>query len=125
MSEIIGIGCDLCTIARMERLLEKQSFMDRCFTREEQEYLAGRGGMAASSAAALWAAKEAALKAFGVGLSIPMTDVEVRHLDSGRPVYALKGEALALSRDGRLHLSLSHEGGMAMAFCVWETQSGA
>ena len=120
MSEIIGIGCDLCAISRMEHLIQKQSFLDRCFTPAEQTYFSERGRMAASSAAAVWAAKEAALKAFGVGLAVPLTDVEVRHLNSGLPVYALHGKALTLVQGGRLHLSLSHEGGMALAFCVWE-----
>ena len=122
MSEILGIGCDLCAISRMEALIRNEAFLRRCLTAEEKAYLAERGRMAAASLAGIWAAKEAALKALGVGISLPLTEVGVRHLESGRPVYELSGKALALARGGSLSLSISHEGDMAMAFCVWSGQ---
>ena len=123
MSEVLGIGCDLCSISRMEQPLKSPSFMRRCLTEEEQAYLAGRGAMAAASLAGMWAAKEAALKALGVGISIPLTEVGVRHLPGGQPVYVLTGRALELVGEGRLSLSISHEGDMALAFCVWSGKS--
>ena len=54
---------------------------------------------------------------------IAMKDVAVLHMENGRPYYELRG--LARERaEGlgavRLHLSLSHEQGMAGAFCVLE-----
>ena len=121
-----GIGMDLCEIARFERILEKgDGFLRRYFSAEEQAYVLGRGQTAAQSAAALFAAKEAFLKAAGIGIGggVPLTDVAVRHEASGQPVYALAGKALekmqAMGAE-KAWLSLSHEAGMAAAVCVIE-----
>lgn len=121
-----GIGLDLCDIARFERILEKgDGFLRRYFTADEQAYLAGRGQTAAQSAAAMFAAKEAFLKAVGAGIGggIALTEVGVAHEASGRPVYALTGaaqEAVARMGAQQAWLSLSHEAGMAAAVCVVE-----
>ncbi len=119
MCEVRGVGFDLCAISRMEKQLENQAFMNRCFTPEEQAYVHARGLMASASMAAMWAAKEAAGKAFGCGLAFPLTDVEVLHSESGQPFYRLQGEALKRCDGGKLHLSLSHESDLAGAVCVW------
>lgn len=121
-----GLGMDLCEITRFEKVLERgDGFLQRFYAPEEQAYLAGRGAMVAQSAAAMFAAKEAFLKAAGIGISggVPLSDVAVHHEDSGRPVYALGGKALeVLHAMGAQEawLSLSHEAGMAAAVCVLE-----
>ena len=78
-----------------------------------------------ASAAADFAAKEAFLKAAGTGLREPfaLRDIEAVRLESGAPAYRFSGPAAAwVAEHGlRAHLSLSHEGGMALAFCVLET----
>ena len=118
MSDVRGVGLDLCEISRMEKMLEKPSFMKKVLTEKEQEYIASRGRMAAESLAAMWAAKEASLKAFGTGIIVPMTEVEVLH-DNGRPYYCLHGKAKELLENGQVFLSLTHEAGMAAAVCIW------
>ena len=121
-----GIGLDLCEINRFERILEKgDGFLRRYFTQEEQAYLAGRGNTAAQSAAAMFAAKEAFLKAVGVGIGggIALSEISVAHEENGRPSYVLTGaarEALASRGATQAWLSLSHETGMAAAVCVVE-----
>jgi holo-[acyl-carrier protein] synthase len=121
-----GIGLDLCEITRFERILEKgDGFLRRYFTQEEQAYLAGRGNTAAQSAAAMFAAKEAFLKAVGVGIGggIALSEIGVAHETSGQPAYVLTGaarEALASRGATQAWLSLSHEAGMAAAVCVVE-----
>lgn len=123
---MIGLGLDLCEIARMEKLLAKDdSFLNRYFTKEEQAYVKGRGQLAAHSMAALFAAKEAFLKALGLGIGggVELTEVAVHHQADGRPVYALTGKAAELlaERGGcRAHLSLSHEAGVAAAVALLE-----
>ena len=119
MSDVRGIGVDLCAIPRMEKLLGNERFLSRSFTPGEIAYIRSRGLMAGASMAGLWAAKEAAVKALGVGISLPLTEIEISHTRSGQPVYVLSGQALELSLGGHLHLSISHEGDMAAAFCVW------
>ena len=120
-----GLGMDLCAVERMEKILEGgDRFLQRFYTPEERDYLAGRGKAAAESAAAMYAAKEAFLKAIGTGLGgVPMTDIGVVHEASGQPRYALGEKALArMAQLGATEafLSLSHEAGMAAAVCVLE-----
>ena len=120
-----GLGMDLCAVERMEKILEGgDRFLQRFYTQEERDYLAGRGKAAADSAAAMFAAKEAFLKAIGTGLGgVPMAEIGVVHEASGQPRYALGEKALArMAQLGATEafLSLSHEAGMAAAVCVLE-----
>ena len=118
MSDIRGVGVDLCEISRMQELLDSGRSLRRMFTEEEQAYIAGKGTSAAQTMAGLFAGKEAVLKALGTGLSVALTDIVITHTDRGQPVATLTGKAAELG--GRVHLSITHEGGMAAAFAVWE-----
>ena len=123
MSEIIGIGTDLCAVSRMERAIQKQHFYERVFFDGERAYLDAKENARAQSAAAMFAAKEAVAKALGTGFIrgvMPWT-IEVTHDAAGRPGVRLHGDALARleALGGKaVHLSLSHEGDMATAFAV-------
>ncbi|MBQ3157589.1 MAG: holo-ACP synthase [Clostridia bacterium] len=112
-----GVGVDLCEIARMQALLDSGHSLRRMFTEEEQTYIRSKGASAAQTMAGLFAAKEAVLKALGVGLTIPMTDIVITHTELGQPVAGLHGKAA--EKGGRILLSISHEAGMAAAFAVW------
>ena len=64
-----GLGIDLCGVGRIERELKRgDAFLRRFFTNSERAYIASRGQMGAQSAAAMFAAKEAFLKAVGAGI---------------------------------------------------------
>ena len=125
MSKIIGIGTDLCAVSRMERAIQKQHFYERVFFEGERAYLEKKENARGQSAAAMFAAKEAVSKALGTGFIrgvMPWT-IEVTHDGAGRPGVRLHGDALARleALGGKaVHLSLSHEGDMAMAFAVVE-----
>lgn len=132
---IYGIGCDLCDITRIQKSLSGPhgaAFFRRVFGPVEQAALwpAERPpkGHRAASAAANFAAKEAFLKAAGTGLGGPFSlqEIEVVRLPSGAPEYRFSGKAAAWMADHgcRARLSLSHEGGMALAFCVLEQSGG-
>ena len=117
-----GLGIDLCEVGRIERELKRgDAFLRRFFTNSERAYIASRGQMGAQSAAAMFAAKEAFLKAVGGGIALD--EIAVEHLPGGAPVYRLTGAAQArLGELGaeRAFLSLTHEAGMAAAVCVIE-----
>ena len=113
-----GVGIDLCDIARMQAWLDEGRSMRRLFTQEEQAYISSKGATAAQTMAGLFAAKEAILKALGTGMSVAMTDIHITHTELGQPVATLTGKAAEFG--GRVHLSITHEGGMAAAFAVWE-----
>ena len=126
---VYGIGCDLCSIARMEKSLlgpHGAVFARRVFGPAEQAALglplaeeegtARRTAHTVASAAADFAAKEAFLKAAGTGLREPFSLCEAYRF-SGRSVQWVEARRL------RAHLSLSHEDGMAMAYCILETET--
>ena len=67
---IIGIGCDLAEVNRIQKALGQAGFAARVFTQREQDYCNSRGVQSAQSYAARFAAKEAFLKAIGTGRSL-------------------------------------------------------
>ena len=136
---LYGIGCDLCEIAHLEKSLSgphASAFVRRVYGEAERAALgldtpfsAGGRGSAhrLASAAANFAAKEAFLKAAGTGLREPFSlrEIEAVRLESGAPAYRFSGATAAWvqARGLTARLSLSHEGGMALAFCVLEAET--
>lgn len=123
---IIGTGIDTVEVARFQRFLDEdnQRLLDRLFTPLEQDYCRGKK-QAAACYAARFAAKEAFLKALGTGLrdGLGWTEVEVVNDPLGRPELRLHGTALQFltHRGGnQAHLSLSHDGGHAVAIVILE-----
>lgn len=121
---ITGIGLDVCQVARMEELLEKEHFLSRYFCEEEQEYIRSRGQMAAQTMAGIFAAKEALVKCLGTGFTdTRLCDIAVLHDKFGAPCYDLRG-SYALHAAQRsitaLHLSITHDGGIAAAVAIAE-----
>ena len=93
----------------------------------EEEGTARRTAHTVASAAADFAAKEAFLKAAGTGLREPFSlcEIEAVRLPGGAPAYHFSGRSAQWveARRLRAHLSLSHEDGMAMAYCILETET--
>ncbi|MDD9900702.1 MAG: holo-ACP synthase [Alphaproteobacteria bacterium] len=130
---ILGIGTDMASVDRLVQVLTAHDarFVARCFADEERDRVEGvaAGDMTRRAAgyAKRWAAKEACAKALGTGVSadVFLKDMVVVNDDGGRPSLDLRGGAAArlqyLTPAGfmpRLHLSISDEAGMAMAFVV-------
>jgi holo-[acyl-carrier protein] synthase len=119
---VIGIGIDLVEIDRFRRVLERRPGVSRrLFTRYELESLAQRTDPV-PGLAARFAAKEAAMKALGVGLgAFAFGDVEVRRLRSGAPELHVSGRAAALAGSkgvGAWSVSLTHTARTASAVVV-------
>ena len=122
---IVGFGLDVVEIARIERQLASATadrFLARCFTQGERAFC-DRFQDRAGRYAARFAAKEAASKALGVPEGIGFQDVEVVR-ERGAPTLVLSGVAArraAELRAARVHVTLSHDGGVAVAGVVLET----
>lgn len=119
---VISIGIDVCEIERVANLLTKRpGIASRLFTRRES--MTAEGVRTASSLAARFAAKEALIKALGGPIGLSWLEIEVITDGTGRPSFELSGavaEAAAGLGITRAHLSLSHDGGHAVAMVVCE-----
>ena len=120
--EMIGLGADLVDVDRFRAALARRAALaERLFTDAERDYALGQHDPA-MSLAARFGAKEAVMKALGVGIgSFALRDVEVVRAESGEPSLALTGGAAALaSARGvrRWMLSLTHTDTTAMAVAV-------
>lgn len=123
---IIGSGIDLVEIARIQESLDRfgSRFLNRVFTPAEQAYCL-RKRRSAESLAARFAAKEAAAKALGTGISrgVNWLEIEVIREPGGRPGIRFHGRAAEFaSRLGVVHsaLSLTHTDSLSMASVVLE-----
>ncbi len=111
-------GVDLEQIGRFEALIEKESFMTRIYTEEEQS-LIRHAAYPAQKAAGMWSAKEAVSKAFGRGLfGMLPREIEVIYLPSGQPQIMLHGKAAETYGEYRLALSITHSEGTVLASCI-------
>ena len=119
---VVGIGTDLVEVPRFALALQRRPRLaDRLFSDAEREY-AYRFRDPTKSLAARFGAKEAVMKALGVGLwKFAFRDVEVVRLRSGAPTLALYNKALELANERGVtewHLSLTHTDSMAMAVAL-------
>ncbi|MDN3357187.1 holo-ACP synthase [Actinomadura sp. DC4] len=114
---IVGVGIDVVDLARFARSLERTPGLAvRLFTETER-------GLHPRSLAARFAAKEALAKALGAPGGLEWTDAEVRKAADGRPSLHVEGTvAAAAARLGvtSWHISLSHDGGVAVAVVIAE-----
>ncbi len=127
---IAGIGVDIVDIARIQALLDRygERFLRRVYTEEETVY-AMKGANKAERLAGRFAVKEAVMKSLGTGKSqgILWKDVETVHGRSGKPEVRLHGRAVKwamLRGGGAVHVSITHDGGKAVAFVILEKAGG-
>ena len=122
---MLGIGCDLADVERMEKAITRRGFKERVFTPEEIDYCTGPHGDRAQSYAARFAAKEAFLKAIGTGLrgGGQLTEIAVINDELGKPELHVKGyfaEYIKKLGVKKIHLTLSHTATTAMAVVMLE-----
>lgn len=108
----VGLGLDLVDVVRFGAVLSRRpSASRRLFTDGERAYAATLANPV-PSLAARFAAKEAVMKALGVGLgAFAFADVEVRRRPSGQPTLALAGRAADLAAERAIQswlVSLTH-----------------
>jgi len=124
---IVGTGIDIVEVARIRRSIDRYGdrLLTRVFTDREREYCLGRR-YPEIHFAARFAAKEAALKALGTGMSrgIFWRDVEVCRHPSGKPAiefHNVAADTLAGLGVATVHVSLSHTDGYGAAIVTLET----
>jgi holo-[acyl-carrier protein] synthase len=112
-----GVGIDVVDIGRFGEALERTpSLRERLFTEQERS-------RPLASLAARFAAKEALAKALGAPTGMAWLDAEIVNEASGDPRFDIKGSVLARANDlgvESVHVSLSHDAGIASAVVVLE-----
>ncbi len=128
-------GIDIIEIRRIRKAVERwgERFLRRVFSDTELQDCGALGSQPSyQSLAGRWAAKEAAAKALGVGLSgmsaatslserPGMTDIEVVREPGGRPTLRLHGPAATRATQlgiTSIAVSISHSGDSALASVV-------
>lgn len=121
---IYGIGFDLCSIERIRKLTNKETFIKKYFSLREQNYILKSGSISDQTVAGMFAAKEAFVKMLGTGFeNFDLSVLEVMHTEKGMPYFQIDKwaeneiEKRAISR---IFLSISHEQDMAGAYVVAE-----
>lgn len=130
---MIKTGVDMLEISRMEQAIEKHKEMKNVFTDAEMQYTKQklekgeiRGYKFFECLAGMFCAKEAVLKALGVGIvyKTALKDVEVLHKTSGEPFAKLNGKLAKMfekvAENEEIAISIAHDGGFAIASCVLE-----
>ena len=114
---IIGVGIDVVDVARFGQALERTPrLLERLFTEPERS-------LGLNSLAARFAAKEALAKALGAPAGLRWADATVLRGGDGHPHLRISGtvearaEALGVHE---LHVSLSHDAGIASAVVIAE-----
>lgn len=114
---VVGVGIDVVDIARFGAALERTPALGlRLFTPAERT-------LPLASLAARFAAKEALAKALGAPAGLHWHDAEVHRTDGGQPVVTTRGSVQARIEElgiATVHLSLSHDAGIASAVVVAE-----
>ena len=121
---ILGVGIDIVEIKEIDESIQSEAFTRKVFTSPEKQSVE-RYRNRAEHLAGKFAVKEAFMKAIGAGIrqEIWFTQIEVLNDESGKPQVQVKGEAeKRLEELGaeRIHVSISHSGGMAVAVVILE-----
>jgi holo-[acyl-carrier protein] synthase len=115
---IIGVGIDVVDLARFEESLTRTpALRERLFTPAEAR-------LPVASLAARFAAKEAIAKALGAPRGMEWHDAEIVSEETGNPQFSLRGTVLARVQEvgaAHVHVSLSHDAGIASAVVVLES----
>lgn len=116
---MIGLGIDVVNVERFRTALERTpALRSRVFTSAELDSLASRAD-SAPSLAARFAAREATMKALGVGLgAFELHDVSIRTRETGAPELVVVGRAAEIAHAQGVkvwHVSLSHTQDTAVA----------
>jgi holo-[acyl-carrier protein] synthase len=123
---ILGVGTDLIEISRIAKSIDRYGdhFLHRVYTAGEIAYCS-RKKQSAESYASRFAAKEAAAKALGTGIShgVSWREFEVTREPGMRPEIRFHGRAASIAESmgvRRASLSLTHSRDLAMAHVTLE-----
>jgi holo-[acyl-carrier protein] synthase len=123
---IIGVGSDIIHIDRIGNMIKKfgNKFLTRIYADEEISLAANfkSNDKQVAFYAKRFAAKEAFAKAIGIGIrtAVNFKDISVTNDNLGKPIINTYGKAKELTKNFKLHISLSDDKNIAQAFVILE-----
>ena len=130
---LLGIGNDIVSIKRIKAAYHKfgKRFEERIYTCEERKLVWKRGTPCFRTLSNRWAAKEAFVKALGIGFSrgVFWRNISILNNSNGKPCLEISGYAkkylqniLPLNTSSYLHVSISDEEDFVNAFVIIEAR---
>ncbi|MFZ9105962.1 MAG: holo-ACP synthase [Pontimonas sp.] len=124
---VIGVGVDVVDLERFARSMTRTPQLGERLFGESDHHGIPEGDARIQSLAARFAAKEAALKALGGDVpGFSWHDIQVTKSDSGAPSLVVSGGVAERAQQKGVtswHLSISHDGPVAVAFVIAESES--
>lgn len=119
---IIGVGCDIVEVSRVEKAYQKDSFEKKIYTEAEIKFISGRALKAATN----FAVKESVAKGFGTGFrGFNPDEIEVLRDELGKPYVNLYGRAKEIADKlgvTKIHVTTSDEKDYAIAMIILEKE---
>jgi len=114
-------GIDMIAIERMEKMIRRfgAKALERFLCDEERSLVSS-----ASTAAGFWAVKEAASKALGCGIGseFGFHDIKIGKTEKNAPYIALSKRTVERFGIEHAEVSITHDGGFAIAVVLFETR---
>jgi holo-[acyl-carrier protein] synthase len=121
---IWGIGVDIVENARFDKWVNNLGLIERYFAPHEVEECINKAEGMRNALAVRFAAKEAFVKALGIGFpSFILKEISVSKDTTGKPIFSLTGKTKIFFESlphARVHLSLSHEENYSVATALVE-----
>lgn len=116
------VGIDIIDVSRMEKMALNLNYSKRAFTAYELDYI-DKTNKRTQRMAGLYCAKEAFLKALGIGVrnGIDFLEIEVQHDKLGKPFLKLSDKVrimMATKNIKDVAISISHTDGISTAICI-------
>ena len=114
----MGIGTDIILINRFEKLINKENFLTKNFTKDEINYIKMRNNNL-STIAGIYASKEAFLKAIKKGINdYSLLDIEIYHDENNAPYIKLHNKLDKIMKNKKYDLSISHDGSYVISVVI-------
>lgn len=118
------VGIDVLDAMRIEKIARDKGHLSQVFSEQEIEYFKESNNYL-PRLAGMYCAKEAFLKALGIGVrnGINFQEIEIAHEDSGKPIYKFSDhikDILKSLKINEVELSISHTDNFATAICIMQ-----
>ena len=115
-------GVDIVKISRLEKYQNDKKFLKKYFSGVEIDYISKKSN-SLETMAGIYAAKEAVLKAFGIGIGagVQLKELSINHTQTNKPFVEVDAKIQYYLNSlgcSEISISIAHDCDYAIAFCV-------